>query len=461
MMARIPIRWRLALAFAGAMAVLLLGAGVFLRLSLAHELTDGVEESLRTRSDEVAALVARAGGNSLGDVGTGRVSDADEGFSQLLDARGRVLAASPPLLGESVLDQRSRARARAGTIVFEASVPGAAGRSRLLARPVSTVQGTRIVVVGASLESRDEAVGGLVPLLLIVGPVALLLASGLGYAVAASALRPVESLRADAARISGTATGARLAVPVARDELRDLGETLNAMLARIDLALHREREFVADAGHELRTPVAILKAEIDLALDGEGTAEALRAALESAREETARLARLSDDLLSLSSSEGGGLAPSEEIEARELLAAIAVRFSRRATTASRTITVDAFDGLMVRVDRVRLEEALGNLVDNALRHGEGAILLEARAQPAGCALSVADEGSGFDPDFAAVAFERFTRPAAARTGQGAGLGLAIVRSVARMHGGDAAIAQRDGSTRVMILLPAWSDLADS
>ena len=234
------------------------------------------------------------------------------------------------------------------------------------------------MVVGGSLESRDEAVAGLVPLLLSLGPVALLLASALGYAVAAAALAPVEALRAGAAEISGTSPGARLAVPEARDELRDLGETLNAMLERIDDSLQRERDFVADAGHELRTPIAILKAEIDLALMGDRPAGELRAALASAAEETARLAHLSDDLLKLARADHGpGTLRPEAVGAREMLDGVARRFRARAVAAGRGIEVSAPEAFTLTVDRGRVEGALGDLVNNSLRHGGGPIRLEA------------------------------------------------------------------------------------
>lgn len=310
------------------------------------------------------------------------------------------------------------------------------------------------MVVGGSLESRDEAVAGLVPLLLVLGPVALLLASALGYAVAAAALAPVEALRAGAAEISGTSPGARLAVPAARDELRDLGETLNAMLERIDGALQRERDFVADAGHELRTPIAILKAEIDLALMGDRPAAELRAALASAGEETARLAHLSDDLVELARTDHGpaALLP-EVVGARELLDGVARRFRARAAAAGRGIEVDAPEDLTLTADRGRIEGALGNLVDNSLRHGGGPIRLEASRGEGGCDLSVSDGGPGFDPAFVPRAFERFSRPDPGRSGGGAGLGLAIVRASARMHGGDAQIAVSPAGSRVTIHLP--------
>lgn len=457
MIARVPIRWRLALAFAAAMAGLLLAAGLFLHISLDRSLEAGVEQSLRIRSDEVSALVRDGAGRSLGD-SRARVSDPDESFAQLLDADGRVLDASSALLRAPLIGGDIFSRAQAGVVLQDAaSIPGADGRSRLLARPV-VIGGQRrvVVIVGLSLEARDEAIAGLDSRLAIVGPVALLVASLLGYALAAAALRPVEVLRRGAAEISGSDTGSRLPVPVARDELRDLSETLNQMLERIDQALRRERDFVADAGHELRTPVAILKAEIDLALSGERSADELLAALVSAREEVDLLARLSNDLLALAGAERANAAPLREpIDAGEILEDVRRRFLARARAEDRAITVDATQGLTFAGERSRIAEALGNLVENALRHGSGEIHLRALPHGAGVDLSVADEGPGIDPDFAGRAFDRFTqnRPSVAPR-EGAGLGLPIVRATARAHGGDAAIdVGADGGARVTMRLP--------
>jgi two-component system, OmpR family, sensor kinase len=145
-----------------------------------------------------------------------------------------------------------------------------------------------VTVVGASLEDRASALRKLGTLLLIGGPAALLLASLAGYGVAAAALRPVESMRRRAAEISAGGRGARLPVPSARDEVTRLGETLNAMLARLEAGFEREQAFVADASHELRTPLAILKTEIELALRRARTVDELEAALRSAGEESDR-----------------------------------------------------------------------------------------------------------------------------------------------------------------------------
>jgi signal transduction histidine kinase len=323
---------------------------------------------------------------------------------------------------------------------------------------VDSEEGRRTVVVGASLEDRDEASQELLGQLFVVGPVALLLTSLLGYGVAAAALRPVESMRAEAAAISAAEPGRRLPVPPARDEMARLADTLNAMLERLEAALARERTFVSDASHELRTPLASLKTELELALRRPRAAGELEDALRSAAAETDRLVQLAEDLLVLARSDQGRLAlRRSSVPVEELLGTVAERFAGRAETSGRTIEVDAPDGLRLDADAPRLEQALGNLVGNALAHGRGPIRLDARAEDGLVALHVLDEGPGFPPAFLTQAFDRFSRADEARSGGGAGLGLAIAKAIAVAHGGTAGAANRNGGgADVWISIPGRS-----
>jgi heavy metal sensor kinase len=328
---------------------------------------------------------------------------------------------------------------------------------RLFAEPV-VAQGRRLViVVGSSLASRDAALGQLRNELLIGGPVALLLASLIGYLVAAAALRPVERMRAQAAAISAQRVSARLAIAPSGDEVSRLGETLNAMLARLEEALVRERSFVADASHELRTPLALLRAEIELALESPRTRSELEAALRSAGDETDRLCQLAEDLLLLARLDHGVLPVRlETVELDDVLDGVAARFERRARDAGRSIESDG-GGIRVDADRLRLEQAIGNLVENALRYGSGSVRLHAAARLAGVEIHVTDEGSGFPAGFLSNAFERFARADESRGGGGAGLGLTIVRAVAEAHGGTAVAANGDdGGADVWLSLPGSS-----
>jgi signal transduction histidine kinase len=239
-----------------------------------------------------------------------------------------------------------------------------------------------------------------------------------------------------------------LPVPPTHDEIGRLGETLNAMLDRLEAGLERERAFVADASHELRTPLSVLKAELELALREGRTREELVAALRSAAEETDRLVALAEDLLVIARSDGGGLAlRRERVGARELLEAAAAR--------SPDVSIRAGDDAPLEVDRARIGQALGNLLDNAHRHGGGRVELTAERRGERVRLSVRDDGPGFPDGFAPIAFERFTRADAARSGGGAGLGLAIVAAIARAHGGTAGAGNRpEGGAEVWLELPA-------
>ena len=303
-------------------------------------------------------------------------------------------------------------------------------------------------------DRREETLHHLFRGLIVAGPVGLLLATLGGYLLAAAALRPVESMRRRASAISATTTGARLPVPRSRDEIRDLAETLNDMLARLEAALEHERRFVADASHELRTPLALLKAELELALRRPRSAAELRAAVGSAAEETDRLVLLAEDLLLIARTDQAELALRvEPVDLGELARSTAARFADRASAEDRRLTVEIPPGTEVDADRLRLEQALRNLVDNALGYGEGAVAITARTAGDATEIHVTDEGHGFPPGFAGRAFERFSRGDDVRARGGSGLGLAIVQAIAQAHGGTAGIAANGKGADVWISLP--------
>jgi signal transduction histidine kinase len=231
--------------------------------------------------------------------------------------------------------------------------------------------------------------------------------------------------------------------------------TLNEMLARLEAALEHERRFVADASHELRTPLALLKAELELALRRPRSADELRAAVGSAAEETDRLVLLAEDLLLIARSDQDELGLRlEPVDVGELARATADRFAARAASGNRRIAVDVPPGTKAQADHLRLEQAVRNLVDNALRHGEGTVTITSRSVGERTEVHVLDEGPGFPPDIAARAFERFSRGDDARMRGGSGLGLAIVDAVAEAHGGTVGIATRGDGADVWISLPA-------
>ncbi len=457
-MSRIPVRIRVTLAFAAVMAVLIAAAGVFLYLRLEGQLNESIDDGLRSRASDLASL-ARQDPGSLAGSEDDALIEPDESLAQVLTRDGRVVDSSPQLDDRAVLSQAELAAVGTeGSFSDTSGIPEIeeGGEVRLLAAPVDAGADDLVVVVGASLEDRNEALATLSRVLLIGGPVALLLASLAGYGAAAFALKPVEAMRRRATTISAGGPDARLPVPPAGDELTRLGETLNAMLARLDAGLERERQFTDDAAHELRTPLALHKSELELALRyGRSEAE-LRESIGSAIEEVDRLVQLAEDLLVVARSEQGmlALAP-ERLRAADVFEGVKERFGARAAQAGRAVRVDGGGDLALEGDRLRLQQALTNMVDNAFRHGAGDVRLWARANGGGVELHVTDAGEGFPPAFLGHAFERFSRADEARERGGTGLGLAIVDTIARAHGGSAGATNvAAGGADVWIEIPA-------
>jgi two-component system, OmpR family, sensor kinase len=456
LLARVPVRVRVALAFTAVMAVLLTATGLWLYARLGSTLDATVDRTLRQRAADVTALI-RSDDAGLSETGRSPLTERGESLAQIVDPEGTIVDAPPALRDKPLLSSREVRRATRDTIVVEHTrTPLQDDRVRLLATPVD-VRGRRIVViVGASIEPGEEAQHEFGGLLLIGGPVALLLASAAGYAAAAGALRPVELMRRRAREVRAGQPGMRLPVPPSNDEVARLGETLNEMLARLEEAFARERAFVADASHELRTPLAILKGELELALRDASDAEAFREAVTSAAEETDRLVQLAEDLLIIARSDQGELAIRRaRVDTAELLERVRERFARRATEHGVALDVAPTSSLVLDADGLRLEQALGNLVDNALRHGDGHVRLSATQGEHGVELHVRDDGPGFPEPFVAHAFERFSRADVARGRGGAGLGLAIVEAIAHAHGGEGRVANRpEGGADVWLTVPA-------
>jgi heavy metal sensor kinase len=437
------------------MAVVLFAVGLLIYVRYEDELDSSIDRGLRSRAGDVATLLRSSTGTS--DVLPNRAeSFGEDAFAQVLTGTGRVLDTSGRPALRPVLSRAQISEALRGPIFFErGNVPGIDAKARLLASSVVANGRQQIVVVATSTDDRDEALQNLATLLWLGGAGALLLASLAGYAAVTASLRPVEAIRSRAEAISAADLAQRLPVPAADDELKRLGETLNQMLARLETALERERAFVDDASHELRTPLALHRAELEVALRHAESPQELRSAITSAIEEVDRLSQLAEDLLVLARAGKGRLAVQRRrVEVEPLMASVRDRFRGRAEASGSPIELEPADGLEVEADRLRLEQALSNLLDNALRHGAGPIQLSARREGARVQLHVCDVGDGFPADFLPHAFERFSRADAARTAGGTGLGLAIVEAIAAAHGGSVGAANlRGGGADVWIELP--------
>jgi heavy metal sensor kinase len=449
---RLPLRLRLTLVFAFAMALVLTGAGWFVHARVADDLTQSLDQELRSRAQDVSALVTHGGSLRTGGVA---LVERGETFAELVGRDGSVLDATSPIGTELLLTPAQLQRAGTKpTFVDRPSVPGLDEGARMLAVPLVRDGRSVVLVVGTTRENRAETLNSLRAAFLIGGPLALLLASLGGYALAGAALRPIEAMRRRAQEISTSSLDERLPVSRGGDEVARLGETLNAMLERIESGLARERRFVADASHELRTPLTLLRTELELALRRGRSHEELERAIRSAAAESERLGRIADDLLLLARSEQGRLPLRiEPVDVGDLLETVAARFRPRADAETRSLGVETGSATVIAGDRLRLEQALGNMVDNALSHGSGRVRLTAAARNGHVELHVRDDGPGFPLEFLERAFERFSRADEARVRSGSGLGLAIVDTVARAHHGTAHAANHsDGGADVWVTL---------
>lgn len=319
--------------------------------------------------------------------------------------------------------------------------------------------GGRAVVHVAMDVSHDEVVlGEFRRRMAYVLVASLLAAGGVGFWLARRGLRPIAAISATARRIGPTHLGERIATAGLPAEVKDLADTFNPMLARLEDAFGRLERFSADIAHELRTPVNTLRVGAEVALQRPRTTEEYRDVLESCLEECGRLSRLIDSLLFLARAE----APKAALVTGPVDVAVELRnvqevFDPMAAEAGVRLVVEVTAGLHVTADRTLLDRAIGNLVANALSHtpAGGTVTLFADRTVAGVRIGVRDTGPGIPAEHLPYVFDRFYRADAARTSTGrVGLGLAIVKSIADLHGGTAsADSPPGGGATVAITLP--------
>jgi signal transduction histidine kinase len=409
----LPVRWRLTLAFACVMAILLAATGLFVRRQLGAHLDRALDASLRSQAADVAAL-AQQSDSGLNEAKDNRILGGRVQVAQLIDARGRVIDASAGVPRRPLIAATALARAREHSVVIRSMDIAGDEAFRLLAVPINAQDQRMVAVVGQSLEERDQAITGLTNVLLLGGPIALVLASLAGFGLTGAALRPVEVMR------------------------------------------RRERAFIADASHELRSPLAMLRTELELMARDRPSGAELQAATASAIEETERIGRLADDLLLLTRADSRRLALHRApVSPGELVVAAAARARRR--PAPREVRIRVADGAgtpLLMADVGRIAQAIDNMLDNALRHATSEVELSTRVTASSVEIHVLDDGPGFPPEFLSRAWERFSRADPARTDDGAGLGLSIVRTIAEGHGGRTEASNRpDGGADVCIVLP--------
>jgi two-component system OmpR family sensor kinase len=451
---RLPLRVRLIAGFATAMLIVLAGAGTFVYLRVRYALDLRLNEDLAAQASQLTTSIAHGGPP---EVTTGTEY-------QLLNPANRVVAASTGLTGVSLLSNTQLATARTGPVRADRGplFPIRANTLRLYAVPLHSTGQAVVGVVAVRRDQRDEALRELIGQLALANLAALAIASLVGYRLTRAALAPVERYRTEAARIAAGATGLRLAVPErSDDEITRLGQTLNQMLAALESALDRERQFVNDASHELRTPLTLISTEIELALRRPRSTAELEDTLRNLAADTDRLRTLADTLLTV------GVQPPPEPDDTTDLAALADEAAAR-YPHTRT---EHHEPAVAIADPTRLRQVLTNLLDNATRHGQPPITITTGRADAGVYLQVHDDGPGMDPAFVAQATARFTRADASRSTPGTGLGLAVVDAIVTAHHGalricsnaahhtsgehlDASCQHPQAGTTLTVLLPA-------
>jgi signal transduction histidine kinase len=438
---RLSLRARLTLIATAGLAVGLGVGGLLLVAVLGSVLVRGVDAGSKQTADAVVDLINEG---ALSDpIPTGGTQ-----VVQVLDANSRVRAASAgadrlvPMLREDELE-----RARAGHVV---TIPGyrvgEEGFVRVVAATAGLGENERTVLVAGSVRDTDRSLSVVRFLFLGAYPLLLAAIAALTWRVVGATLRPVEELRAGAEEISASHSG-RLPVPGGADELHRLGVTLNAMIDRLESARTRQRAFVADAAHELRSPLASLRTQLDVA---EHLGEAPPVGDLSA--EVDRLTRLVDDLLVLARADDGSPGPKrrEPVDVGALLAAVVQGY------AGARVPVTAGDcPEWISADPDSLRRILDNLVANAVRHAATAVRLTGARAGDQLRLEVVDDGPGIPAADRERVFDRFTRldDARARDDGGAGLGLSIVRELAAAHGGTVRLADARPGVRAVVTLP--------
>jgi two-component system, OmpR family, sensor kinase len=426
------LRGRLTLVFALVTAVLCLLVGVLVDFQYRNALRQALDDGLTTRFSNLERDLA-----SSGDQSVEPTLPDEEAFAQIVDADGVVVNAAPrALLARRVLTKSELADARTHRITIErASAPGNQ-QSRLLAGPVGQPGLGLVVVVGTSLEEVTKAQHRLELALVIGLPLLAAIVSVAGWFLAGAALKPVRNLVEEADEISAVAARGqrrRLSVPETGEELADLARHLNELLARIEGALEHERAFLDDASHDLRTPISIVRSELELARMQTEEGTELARALDSSLEEVGRLDRLAVNLLVLARFRSAGPPPPEPVDLGALSRRAAETVAR--SRDGHAVPVRVNGSAEVRGDEDAIARAVLNLVDNAARH---------------------DDGPGFPPELLGQAVGRFVRGTNGRHGteNGAGLGLAIVDAIATAHGGVLDIENSaEGGANVQLRLP--------
>jgi signal transduction histidine kinase len=439
------VRFRVTALAVVAVAVVLVATGIGLVTAQRRLLTENVEELIRHRADNLGDLLNR-----------GRVpatlTSTEGTLEQIMTADGKVLAASPSIVGAPPLGQPPPVHQ---TEILRSldHLPFDAAQFRLLTRRVDGRDGTVVLHVASALDDVEESARVLTATLTVAIPAVTAILAVLIWTLVGRTLRPVEAIRAEVADMSGTDLRRRVPQPGGDDEIARLARTMNAMLDRVQDATGRQQRFVADASHELRSPLTRIRSELEVDLAHPGTAD-LTVTHRDVLDETIALQRLVEDLLHLARSDAGAYsARREPVDLDDIVLRDAARLRAEGSVK---VDVAAVSGAQVHGDPGQLARVVRNLTDNAARHARTTVTLALAEHDHTAVLSVADDGPGIPTEQRQQVFERFTRLDGARTAAtgGAGLGLAITRDIVQRHHGTITIdPNHHPGSRLIVTLP--------
>ena len=431
------IRARVTAAAVVVTAAVLIGASLLVIAVLRWQLTDNLDENLSQRADTFAAVI--------GDTPGSQFAVDEDLLVQVVAGDGSVVTASSNLAG-------------AGPIVGLApgfsdtdSIPGRPESFRVLSRPIVIDGEQGYLLVGINRDDVTDPLRLVTRLLAITVPAVVLLLGVLTWWLIGRVLRPVDTMRAQMAEITASNLGGRIPQPETGDEIDRLARTMNETLGRMEDAVRRQQRFVADASHELRSPLTRMRSELEVDLAKPDAADVV-ATERSLLDETIGLQHLVEDLLQLARSDAAS-PPDVDLIAVDLDDIVLREVRRLAERGRVTLDTRGVSGAQVSGDPVLLARAVRNLLDNAERHAEQNVTVTLGEQGGRARLTVADDGAGIAAGQRAHVFERFARLDEARTRDagGTGLGLAITRDIVERHGGTIDLLDEDRTTFVLEL----------